>query len=187
MGGVVILPGSDTAKELAKFEQFPTNYTTGQDGEAPVGNPYQFRAYPKMLYRAVTRPDGREICMEPQPVPHAGGAQAEAQYNFELMQWERHTAACSKVVRSESEEAAARSEGWRETPKAALSRQEELRQDIARAAAESAFADERMGELAKRERAAAEANSGDPVVVVPAPRRRGPGKKKVQDGPQQPV
>lgn len=47
--GVLIVPGSNFVKEVSKFEQFHTRYTAGTNGP---GNPYVYRPFPKMVYRA---------------------------------------------------------------------------------------------------------------------------------------
>lgn len=158
---VKIEPGTDLARQLAKFEQFPTAYTTDED---PPGNPYVFRPYPKLLYKAITRSDGRAVCMEPQPVPRGGGDQAEAQFQYELLLWERHTQACCKRVQSADEERQAQGDGWRATPKEALDHHEALQQDIAKAAAESAYAAQRMTSKAQAERTKLEQTSSGHVT-----------------------
>lgn len=171
---VKIEPGTETAKELAKWEQFPTNFTTE---EHPPGNPYRFRMYPKLLYRAVVRADGKAVCMEPQPVPRAGGEEGNARFQFEMLSWERHIQSCSKQVKSEEEERIALNDGWRPTPAAALEAHEERAFGVARAAAESAWDDRNMGEVAQRERAAVEAETSGHLVEVPEV-KRGPGRPR---------
>lgn len=175
--GVQVLPGSEQAKELAKWEQFPTPYTTGSDGDAPVGNPYTFRAYPKMLYRAVERSDGKAVCMEPQPVPRGGGEDANARFQYEMLSWERHIQSCCRTVKSDDEERIALNDGWRPTPADALSAHEERAFASARAAAESAFDDRNMGELAQRERASYETEVSGHLTEVPEV-KRGPGRPR---------
>ena len=58
--GIVLIPGSNYVNEVAKFEQQPTKYTVG----TVPGNPYVFRPFPKMLFRAELY-NGKAICMGP--------------------------------------------------------------------------------------------------------------------------
>jgi len=53
--GIVVVPGSNYAREMAKWEQFPSKY--GQPG-----NPYVYRPFPKMVYRAELW-QGKPVCM----------------------------------------------------------------------------------------------------------------------------
>ena len=62
-GGFRINPDGQEAAELRKHEQFPTYYT-GAEGP---GNPYRYRPFPKMLYRAELTESGKVACGAEQP------------------------------------------------------------------------------------------------------------------------
>ena len=64
----IVTAESDYGKELIKFEQHETKRITG---DWTPGNPYKFRPYPKMLYRATKRHDGSVVCMDGMPHPLA--------------------------------------------------------------------------------------------------------------------
>src|SRR5262245_54529633 len=62
--GIALVPGSNFVKEVAKFEQFHSPFTIG----AQPGNPYTYRPYPKMLYKA-DKFNGKIVCMGAHPNP----------------------------------------------------------------------------------------------------------------------
>ena len=150
--GITIVPGSNYAREMEKFEQFPSKY-----GQSP-GNPYKYRPYPKMLYRAqvVGRVRERERADE---------------------QARRFTEECQRVVKDEREYQAALENGYRETPAEAVEYLEARQRAQGQAAAERNYADRNMSEAAKAEAAEAvqEAFSerGEHLAAVPEKKRRG--------------
>jgi hypothetical protein len=143
--GVVITPESELGKEMAKWERPERGGT----------RPYVYVPFPRMLYKARKRPDGRVMCMDPAD--------------------ESFSAQCWFVVQNELELEKAHREGWRDSPKEALDYFEGLERDIARAAAERAYSDQRLTEKARAEAAAAEAETPEHVPDIP---RRGPGRPR---------
>lgn len=163
---VVINPESEYAKELAKFEQHQTKIC----GDNPPGNPYRFRPYPKMLYKAVKLPSGKVVCMPGEPNP--AFYPDVNQFNFAMAQHQAIEQSCYKTVHSDDEERTAKHDGWRESPKEAIEHFEALERDIAKAAAERAFSDQRMSEKARAEAKAADEATDDHVPDVPRKRSK---------------
>ncbi|MEK9725817.1 MAG: hypothetical protein VW405_20360 [Rhodospirillaceae bacterium] len=170
--GIVIVPGSNYAKEMEKFEQFPSKYGTNP------GNPYVYRPFPKMLYRAQLY-QGVMACMA--APPDSGefkGSPDEYQRACEAAQ--RFTDKCQRIVHSEAEMARAMEDGWRRTPAEAVAYLEGREKDRATATAERNYADRNMSEPAKREAAAAVAAVGGehlPELPEQPKRRRGRPRK----------
>jgi len=146
---VVHNPESEYAKELAKWD---TPRSLG--GMKPDG----YEPYPRMLYRAITRADGRVVLDDP---ADEGVARS-----------------CQRIVRSAGDEAAARGQGWCLGPQAALEAAEQQAQAVARAAAEVAAAAQRMTPHARAELADADAATIGHVVDVPT-KKAGPARKAV--------
>lgn len=146
MGGFRYLPydgalvSSETVlgKELMKHERKP-DWT-------PEKNPY-----PKMLYRAQHRPDGKRSVGEIDGrlcVPSGHPVQPDT-----AEQW---TARCQLTVKDEAEHQRAMENGWRETPGEALEYLKARDDKVADATAERHFTDARMSEQAQREAAEAD-------------------------------
>ena len=166
-GGVVVVPGSNYAKEMEKFEQFPSKF-----GSRP-GNPYAYRPFPKMLYRA-EHWNGKATCMaaEPNPVEYS-----------DPREWERHqelarrfTEKCQRIVNDEREMQAAMENGWREGPLEAVEYLLGRDKDVSTATAHRHFEDRNMSEKAKAEIKAAEEEAGGahiPEIPAKPIRRRG--------------
>lgn len=169
--GIVIVPGSNYAKEMEKFEQFPSKY-----GQNP-GNPYKYRPFPKMLYRA-QHYNGVAACMA--APPDSGefkGSPDEYQRACEGAQ--RFTAKCQRIVNDEAEMHRAFEDGWREDPASALAVLEAKDNAKARATAERLYADRNMSEPAKREAAAAVAAvGGEHVPEIPEQPRKKRGRPR---------
>jgi hypothetical protein len=139
--GIVVIPGSNYAKEMAKHEQFPSKY-----GEVP-GNPYVYRPFPKMVYQAQVW-QGKAVCMataEPNAYPNPSEQlrAEEAARSFS----ER----CQRTVNDQMEYQRAMEAGFRESPVEAVEYLEAKQRAIADAAAERNYADRNMGEKAKAE------------------------------------
>lgn len=181
--GVVINPNSELGRELAKWEQHPTQYTNGLDNEGnPIqpGNPYQYRPYPSMLYLAHER-QGKAICMVPAPHPHE--YEKADQFERAILAAETFNASCQKIVRNADEMSKAKNEGWRESPTLALEALEARRLAVSTAAAETAFHAKRMTAQARSELAAADASTHEHVVDVKPARKRGrPTKGQIAVG-----
>ena len=180
---ILIDTDSEEAKERRKWEQHPSPY-------GPPGNPYRFRAFPAMLYRARQIPPG---------MPGAGkwatGLERPSRHWFPSPEaWDR---ACQEIdsfarstqitVNDEAEYKRARAEGWcdsaPEAEQAALAAQQEL----STLAAHRAYEDRNMSEGAKAEAAAAEAEHfGHRPAIPEQPSRRGPGRPRKTPAPEQP-
>lgn len=170
--GVLITSESEWGKELAKWEQFPNKPYIG---EAGPGNPYVYREYPRMLYRAQRMPNGKVSCGEAPPHPHYF-ADPQA-YDRELGMIESFNRSCYRLAKDESEEAVLKGQGWCRSQQEALAAFEREQQAIGNAAAEAAYAVARMSDKAQAEHAAAEASTEHHVVdVVPARKRGRPVK-----------
>lgn len=168
--GVVINPESDLGHELAKWEQHHTRLVG--DGQNP-GNPYVYRPYPKMLYRAQRLPNGQIRCVAAPPNPlHFNDPK---DYEREFERTEAFNKACQRIVGDESEHLIAQGQGWCEDIPAAMAQAEREAAAISTAAAEAAYQAARMSERALAEFAAADAASEHHVVDVVGAKR---GKSK---------
>ncbi len=125
---VVLSPDSELAKELAKWDQ-PN---------------YRHVPFPKMVYKAWPRENGRVECGDPGVA--VGDAVAEA-----------FTRRCQRTVRDESEQRIAQGQGWYDTPTAAIAGYEAEQRAVATAAAEANFAVTKMSPKAQAERTKREA------------------------------
>ena len=143
-GGIVINPASALGKELAKWEQYPTAYARRP------GNPYQYRPYPKMVYRAVQKPNGKVVCMEGPPPMH--WFKDATEYQQAVLQADALEKQCFTTVHDEGEWLKAKGQGWCESPQAAIDQFEREQQVIANAAAEANHAAQRMSPKAQAER-----------------------------------
>jgi hypothetical protein len=163
--GVIITEESALGQEMAKWEQFHTKY-------GPPGNPYRYQEYPRMLYKAQKRPDGKVLCMD--SAPHRYAFLDDATYMRAVDAAEVFTRQCQRIVNSDSERADAEREGWCVTAQAALEYHEKLEQAIGDAAAHRAYEDRLMSDRAKAEAKAADDATHEHVPEVPrTPIRRG--------------
>ena len=177
---VVINPESEYAKELRKWEQFPEKVNGTM---YPAGNPYVYRPFPKMLYKAQTWPrTGKAACFAPPVSPY--GWPNQDQYQQALLEAEHFTTSCQRTVKDEGEYGLARGQGWCESPQDALAHYEAAQKALSDAAAEAAFMAARMSEAAQREFNAAQAATHEHVADVDAPKRRPgrPRKLETQEG-----
>lgn len=175
-------PASDEAKEMAKFEMFPSEWTIG--GLVP-GNPYRKgnefgkpgAEYPKMLYKAQQTRSGKyEVS---QQAPERFGFRSDQEWDHACQSAERFTASCQMVVNTEAEHDRARADGWREDPSLAMEHRAAIEKEISNAAHERNVRDRNMGELAKAESARVEAETFGHVGDIPMQpiRKRGRPKK----------
>ena len=155
-------PEGAYAKELEKW-----NLPKNQGGHNANG----FEPYPRMLYRALKKPNGQVICMEPEPSPF--GWQNEQDYARACLHAEGLTKSCQHIVHSEQEEREAIASGWSLSAKEALARFEAHEQEIARVAAEVNFAARRMSDTAQREHATATNATHEHVTDVQPKKKRG--------------
>lgn len=168
--GIAVIPGSNLQKEYAKFEQNPWDkWAFGRPG-----NPYTYRPYPKMLYRAELV-NGRAMCMMPQADPY--NHPDPRAYERAEEHGRRFTERCQRVVKDDTEHSRAAEDGWRETPQEAVEYLEARETARANAAAERNYADRNMSDLAKREILAEQnATGGEHIPSMPEKRRGRPRK-----------
>lgn len=171
--GVVINYESELGKELLKWEQFPKHMADGT--VLQPGNPYTYRPYPKMLYKAQQWRNGKMLTAAPAVSPF--GWTDPNQYQQALLEAEAFNKTCYRIVKDEGQHAIAKGQGWVETQPDALEQAEQDRADAMREAAEAAFAAQGMGEKARAEFDAATDASEAQVSDVPAPKRTGPRTK----------
>lgn len=156
--GIAIIPGSNYAREMEKFEQFPSKY-----GQSP-GNPYRYKPFPKMLYRA-EHYQGAVRCMA--PPPDAGEYTNMREYERHLESARRFTERCQMTVRNEAEMQKAMENGWRESPDEAVAYLRGRDDARGQAAAERNYADRGMSELAKAEKSKIEREAGMHLEEIP--------------------
>lgn len=134
---VVINPESELGRELAKWNK-----------------PYRFEMFPKMVYRAIKKENGKVVCGD---------------VNDEAIDRQ-----CQKTVHSDDELIRAREMGWCESPGDALEAFEAKEREVADASARRLHSDQRMSEKARAEAAAADDATADHVADVP----RKPGRPR---------
>lgn len=162
-------PGSKYNRELAKFEQFPGTRITG--GTLKPGNPYVFRPYPMMLFKAFDGPNGKLQCMAAPPDRQEYIDPQELFRHEESAR--RFTEKCQRIVKDEREMSAAMEDGWRQSPEEAMEVGLARQRAIANAAAHRNYEDRNMSEAAKAEIAEAEQNAdGHLGEIKERPRRR---------------
>lgn len=169
--GMVISPESELGKELAKFEQHHSRFT----GDSEPGNKYQYRPYPAMLYKAHQRPNGHAACME--PIPQEIDFLTMDHYQRAFLINDAFNRSCQCIVHNEQDADRKRAEGWRESPKAALDHYEALQCEISTAAAEAAYAAQRMSPKAKAELKAADESTHEHITDVVGSSAKTRGKK----------
>jgi hypothetical protein len=172
--GIIIVPGSKYQQYMTQFEQFPSKITAGDQ----PGNPYTYRPYPKMLYRAEEF-NGKVCCMA--AAPDSYEFKDPREFDRAQQAAEKFTDRCQKIVGNEAEHKRAMESGWRESPTEAV--EYLLARNAARseAAAHLAYEDRNLSEPAARERAeelAAAHARGEHLAEVPEKRRGRP--KKIQ-------
>jgi hypothetical protein len=163
---VKIPPGSLWAEELQQFEQFPTAY-------APTpGNPYVYRPFPKMVYKAGDWMG--KIASHAVAGPSWEFKSTEEMRRAEASA-EEFTKTCQRIVKDEAELQAAYEAGYRGDPVEAVEFAKARADAISRGAAERHHSDLRMSEKAQREAAAADAETAEHLPEIPEKpvRRRG--------------
>lgn len=150
--GALVSRESALGKELQKWERKP-DWT-------PEKHPF-----PKMLYRAQNRPDGKRSVGEvndsmvtPSGVqPYPGAAE----------QWTRR---CQLTVNDESEMQKAFEQGWRKTPQEALDALEAREAAVTQQTAERHYTDARMSEKAQREASEVDHSTLKQIPAIPEKR-----------------
>lgn len=181
---IVISPDSKYGREIWKWDHRTDEIhpETGEHGMRPAS----FMDFPKMVYKAHKRENGKVMCLEGQPSTYGwpGGRDGELMYERACLEVESFNRSCVKIVQDDSALRIAKGQGWAETPQAAIELFERDEQAIGQAAAEAAYDAQRMSGKAQRELDAASAATHAHVTDVPAPkrhpRRRGPNKPKVK-------
>lgn len=148
--GIVKVPGSNLAKEMSKFEQFPSEWGS-------PGNPYMFRPFPKMLYRAQLW-NGKAFCMAPDPRRAEFNDINEYKNKVELAR--QFNQECQRIVKDDAEMSRAMEDGWRESPDEAVAYLKGREQERADVTAMRQHEDRNMSEMAQREAARAVADAG---------------------------
>lgn len=167
--GARVSTESQLGKELLKWER-PYDYD-------PNKHPY-----PKMVYRAAHRPDGRRSVIEVQdslfPV---NGERGQIVVAGAAEQWSRRN---QLTVNDESEHRKALEAGWRNTPQEAMEFCEARDNIVSNLTAERHYTDARMSEPAQREAEAADLAAGlkhvPSIPEQPKKRRGRPPKVKTE-------
>lgn len=158
--GYHINPSGNEAKELSKWEQFPKSYTTVHG----VGNPYVYRPYPKMLYKA-GHFKGKVVCGANEP--NASEYSNLGGYHADAAQAKMFNESCQKIVQNDIEHSRAMEDGWRESPAEAVNHALAVDKSIADHAAMRNYEDRNMSEMAKREiQAASDAVGGEHLPEI---------------------
>jgi len=159
--GIVVNPHSSYGKELRKWEQHRTDLVP--HGTTP-GNPYVYRPYPKMLYKAQRLPNGQMRCLAALPDPYQ--YEHPGEYQHAVLWMESFNKSCTRIVDDEAQERAATRDGWRDSPATAMHLEEQVQRDIGNAAAEARAVAKTMSTRAQVELAKAEALSHQHVTDV---------------------
>lgn len=170
--GIIITPGSNYANEMQKFEQFPSKY-----GQNP-GNPYVYRPFPKMLYKAFRR-NGSLVCNATPPDPSLFNSPGE--YARAEAEASRFTRECQMIVNSPEELSRAMESGWRESPADAVAHVKSVDRETSTAAAHREYEDRNLSEAAKREIATARAAHDGHLAVVPEARLAKPARDAARE------
>lgn len=162
------VPTRFTPKQIeeAKHEQFERDVPRGLQ----PGNPYTFRPYPAMVYKAQQIPPGF-----PGAGKHVVALQKPNSFSFHNPQeWqqacemaETFTASCQLVVGDKDEHKRARDQGWRDSQQEALEFQASLDKLVSDAAGVRNWEDRNMGAKAQAERDKAEAENFGHLGEIP--------------------
>jgi len=124
--------------------------------------------YPKMLYKAQKRHDGKVVCLDTVPPPSP--LLTAEQYDRQCQIVENFNRTCIRTVQDEAEEKRAFAEDWRVSPKDALEVHEKWERMMGDEAARLAHADRNLSEKARAEKQAFEDSTPEHVAVVPEAR-----------------
>lgn len=155
--GIIHPEDGEFATELRKW-----NLSKRQGGMGPDGH----EEFPHMVYKAFPYKGGKVQCGDMGVVTGDPEAMAFA-------------SKCQLTVRNPEELARATADGWADSPDDAIAAYEGVQKTIGDAAAERAFADQRLSDRAKAEAKAADEATHEHVADVPAPKKR-PYRKKVK-------
>lgn len=170
--GIARTPGSPFLQEMSKFEQFHSSWTAGTPGP---GNPYRYRPFPKMLYRA-KHYNGKALCMAAPPDTYAFTDPRD--YERALIAAEKFTNDCQCIVQNEEEYQRAMENNWRESPQEAVELLLAKDRAVGDATATRLWEDRNMSPQAQAEAEAAVAEAGgEHLPEIPEKRRRGRPRK----------
>lgn len=165
-GGITIIPGSDDQRRMAKFEQFPdSKWACGNPG-----NPYRYRPFPKMVYRAERFPGTGALSCQV-AAPERWQYREERDFIMAEEGARRWNEKHYRIVQDEVEYAAAMEAGWRETPDGALRHAEERDKQVALQVAHRNHDDRNLSPAAQAEIRAAEDAAGEPLPEITEQRR----------------
>lgn len=157
-GGIAISTATPMGKELESWET---------KNRIPGWRPENYQ-YPKMLYRARKREDGKVVCIEPN---HVDSPLLTPDQNARMAAHvESANRAAMTEARNEQHEKELEAQGWCGSPKAALEAIEKYERMIGDEAARLAHQDRNLSERAKAEREAFEASTPEHVAVIPESR-----------------
>ena len=165
-------PESEFVKEMAKWEQRPSEYTVG--GLRP-GRPFTGEIYPRMMYMAHQGSNGKWAVSGEQPSRFL--FPDDNSWDRACQEAIRFSESCQRIVYDESEYRKARDDGWRDNPTEAMEFRDSLEKAISTAAAERNYRDRNMSENAKAEVAAAEAEHFGHLPEIPEKPKRGRPRK----------
>jgi hypothetical protein len=150
-------PDSEYSRELAKW-----NTQKRHGGFGPNGH----EEFPKMMYRAKERENGKVMCGD--PLAATGDPAGEA-----------FSRSCQKIVNDQDELDMSVKQGWYATPDLALVGYENTQMGMADITAMRHFSDQRMGETAQAEAKSVDDATHLHVPSIPVPRKRGRPKRVV--------
>lgn len=170
-GGLAIIPGSPHQREMARWEQFPGDkWAMGNPG-----NPYRYRPFPKMVYRAErsAATGGKIKCLESAPdrLEFRGDAAGDRSFALAEEAARRFSERCQLIVHDESEYQRAMENGYRETPEEACKYLEARENARSQEIAHRNYDDRNLSEAARAEIAAAELAAGEPLPEIPEGKR----------------
>jgi len=150
-------PDSEYSQELSKWNTSKQHGGFGANG---------FEAFPRMVYQARARENGKVMCGD--PLAAVGDAVGEA-----------FSRSCQKIVQNQDEMDVSVKQGWYATPTEAMDGYEKTQKSMADIAAMRHFSDTRMSDLAQREAKAADDATHVHLPSIPAKRKRGRPKRVV--------
>jgi len=172
-------PSGASADELRKWEQHNTMYAMTPDGDFKPGNPYKFRPYPKMLFKAMTNPKtGKMSVGEVQPAPWLYTSMQDLERDTNYV--ESFNRQCQKIVQNEDEHLKAKGQGWCDLQTEALERAEQQYAAMAEEAARVHYQVAKMGEKAREEFKQSDQSTSAHILDVKPKRKRGRPAKGVE-------
>lgn len=168
--GVVRTGESEYDKELAKWNTPKRDGGYGPDG---------YEHFPLMLSKAQKQLNGQYAVhqMPPSRYSFLPGPQGDGEWTQAIVMAEEFTRRCQRTVRNQQEYDRALTDGWVYGQDKALEAAQGFEKDIADAAAMRAWSDRNMGDVARREAAAADAATSEHLPELPVKRGRGRPKK----------